>query len=133
MLVISEGSGCSFALRGFDWSRPAKGRTIGVASTRTGSNQVARPMRRLGIFPSRLRGLVGQPELDAQGSRKIRRLAIALGWLETNLCGSLFRRLVEPVSQRFDHADDSCRAGGLEDHYPTPATPLPKPALATIS
>ena len=60
--------------------------------------------------------MVGQPELDAQGGRKIRRLAVALGWLEANLCGGLFRRLVEPVSQGFDHADDSYRAVGLEDH-----------------
>jgi hypothetical protein len=42
--------------------------------------------------------LIGQPELDAQGRREIHRLAVALGWLKTNLCGSLFRRLVEPVS-----------------------------------
>ena len=60
--------------------------------------------------------MVGQPELDAQGSRKIRRLAGALGWLEADLLGGLFRRLVEPVSQGFYHADHAYRAVGLEDH-----------------
>jgi len=42
--------------------------------------------------------IVRQPELDAQGSSKIRRHAIAVGWFETNLWGRLFRRHAESVT-----------------------------------
>jgi len=59
--------------------------------------------------------LAGQPELDSQGSRKIYQLAVALGWLESNLCGSFFGRQVESVALELYHADDPYRPDGLDE------------------
>ena len=115
MLLISDGS-LLIGLYGLGPVTPLQGQKHRGGKYQKGRTEVARPMRRIVISSLRSRGLAGQPELDAQGGGKIRRLAVALGWLETNLSGRLFRRLVEPVSQGFDHADDAYRAAGLEDH-----------------
>ena len=60
--------------------------------------------------------MTSQPELNAHGSRKVRRLACAQGWLETNSCGDLLGLLVEPVSQRLHDAVDANRTIRQEDH-----------------